>query len=628
MKKIVLLGMAVSVGLYSFAQNSIGNIKPFIKTQKTEKIRPAITGDEVIPASQINPYVKPQRPKVATPDTIGSTAYDLQTNNSVAPRLIVHSNGTISACWTWSAATTTAFGDRRTAYNYFDGTAWGTSPTAGIDNIRTGWPCLTEINGNDYIVAHNSPSGINTVSSPVGANTWSNALIASTSAPTILWPRMKSDGVSKIHMVGLTLPTGNGGTAFEGQDGAIRYFRSLDGGATWESPVALPGMDSSQYIKFRGDNYSIDVKGETVAIVFSDTWQDTFMEISYDGGTTWTKKMILQFPFPKYAIGPGTLIDQTGAFINVTSSDGSSAVLIDNSGLVHVFFGTKTVRDTVIEADPGSATWYPNQQGIAYWNETLPEPYIVAEGLDLNGDGAFNPLGTGTERWGYYFSTATSMPNVGIDVNNNIYLVYSSVVETTDDGNGLSYRNIYAVKSKDNGCSWSKPTNVTPDDYSECVYPTVAKNVGGTIDFWYQSDGIPGTCLQDPAGGTSNPNHPVGSNDIFFVRVPVTDLNDTIAVDSVCFSVGVKQLATIHNTIPVVYPNPAKDQVSVLFSTEKNVDIKVSVVNFVGQEVYTTANNGSGFVSIELNISKLDAGLYFVRTQVNGIMYINKFIKE
>ncbi len=53
-------------------------------------------------------------------------------------------------------------------------------------------------------------------------------------------------------------------TPYRGQDGALCYSRSLDGGATWDKVrTIIPALDSSNYLGFGGDSYAIDVKGDT-----------------------------------------------------------------------------------------------------------------------------------------------------------------------------------------------------------------------------------------------------------------------------------------------------------------------------------------------------------------------------
>jgi hypothetical protein len=100
----------------------------------------------ILPLSILNPEE----------DTIGNTYYDLQTYASCQNRIYVYDDGTIGATWT-IGMNPSAFADRGTGYNYFDGTSWQPWPTARIESQRTGWPSYAPfgING-EIIVAHYS----------------------------------------------------------------------------------------------------------------------------------------------------------------------------------------------------------------------------------------------------------------------------------------------------------------------------------------------------------------------------------------------------------------------------------------------------------------------------------------
>ena len=73
---------------------------------------------------------------------IGTTTYDLQSNAAVQNRILMHDDGTISAGWTMSQQYSSAFSDRGTGYNFFDGVSWGAIPINRIETSRGGWPSI------------------------------------------------------------------------------------------------------------------------------------------------------------------------------------------------------------------------------------------------------------------------------------------------------------------------------------------------------------------------------------------------------------------------------------------------------------------------------------------------------
>ncbi len=105
-----------------------------------------------------------------------------------------------------------------------------------------------------------------------GEGVWEESLLlAPAGAFGLLWPRMMTGGENNevIHIFALTTPTGNGGTVYEGQDGAILYSRSIDGGATWDPEhLILDGLGSADFEQHGGDDYAFGYsKGDNVALL-------------------------------------------------------------------------------------------------------------------------------------------------------------------------------------------------------------------------------------------------------------------------------------------------------------------------------------------------------------------------
>jgi len=513
-----------------FAVSLSAQIKPvkiakhLVKAENNKIIR---SGDEVLSNLMINPnphtfpVLNSNSKSTITSEVIGWTTYDLQTNNSVQNRIVVHDNGTMSAAWTTSSELNSSWSDRGTGYNYYNGTAWepAVAPpgpfTPRIEDSRVGWPSLLSLgNGGEVVMTHSTQfNNLNTASRPsIGNGTWSNINV---SEDYLIWNRSAAGGPdgNSIHMVALTEPSGGTwtGQIYEGLNGALLYFRSLDGGVSWDTTMQiLPGMDSTQFIGFGGDNYAISARGETIALAYFNGWADSFIMKSTDNGQTWTKSIFIDFPVDKYVTDSGLDMDSDGFSDTVYSTSNSGAILIDNNDMVHVTYGNMLLLDA--DLTDGGSSYFPTTNGLMYWNESMgsgtpggsmagpslwdhDNGLYIAQTEDLDQSGAVELSINGG---GNYGSGMTTMPNMGIDANGGIWVSYSTIVESVTNGD-QDFRHIFITKSTDGGLTWSSSVDVTPhDDWNgmqECVYGSMSPVVDDKIRIVYQLDFEPGNTL-------------------------------------------------------------------------------------------------------------------------------------
>jgi hypothetical protein len=439
---------------------------------------------------------------------LGTTTYDLQTNASVQNRFLLFPDGTMSVTFTYSMDFTLAAPDRGTGYVYYDGTNWGSAPTSRVESSRVGWPSILGVGNGEYITAHNTDSShITRNLRPVkGTGAWSEA---QASPLYIIWNRTAVGGPTgnTVHMIGVTAPVANGGVVFQGLDGALLYWRSTDGGLTWDTnAIILPGMTSNEFNGFDGDSYAITAKDNVVAIAVFNDLADCFIMKSMDDGLTWAKHDFVDFPIDKYVVDQlgGTDTNGDGVADTLLSSDNSGSVIIDNNGQVHVFYGLMRYLDA--DLTDGNFSYFPYTNGLVYWNDAMEadEGQIIAQALDIDGDGvAINPNET---EIALYFVNLAGFPNASYDpVNNTIYLGYSGYLESTSSGS-QSYRHVYLMYSDDNGCTWTEPTDVTPNSsFAECVFPSLTQITTDSVRLIYQEDFEPGLAVRgDEDGYVSN----------------------------------------------------------------------------------------------------------------------------
>jgi hypothetical protein len=583
-----------------------------------------ISGEEQPSKKNFNSPVHSQAKITGPMQTVGNTTYDLQTNGSVVAARVYNSGGNIGAGWTFSTDLAGAYNDRGTAVNRSsdNGVTWDPFVPSRIESKRQGFGSIDRIGTGEVVISHAAGAPLTLWSHATTSAPWDSSMIpypAGMGYP--LWNSMKVGGNNgtTIHMVTATAPVAQTppGASFNGMDGAMVYYRSPDGGLTWDmQAVQLPESDTSAaspYLDFAANTYAVDAKGDVVVVVCGAVGSDWSLWKSTDNGTNWTRTAVMAFPIPKYdGLTMNTDTNFDGTTDTLLCSDGSVAVVIDNNGVAHCFSGAMLTWE-----DAGGTGLFLNLavNGLLYWNENMGAnaPVVIAQSEDLNGDLA---LTFGADLGGRYGNDGLcSMPSAGVDANNNIYVAYSTLKDGTTNGGTpeFSFRNIWAQASPDGGITWNAPFNVFNDDFTEEVYPCVARDVDNTcLHLVYQSDGSPGTSV--PPNG----EHAIGNNDIVYECViPDVDLGVVVGIAQVsASSIGIS-----------ISPNPASDFVMINYTLEKSDAVKLTVSNELGQSVYhyqTKMTKGKN--SISVNLKNFSAGVYTVNTDIGEKNFSSKFV--
>ncbi|MFT6742155.1 MAG: hypothetical protein ACJAVF_003671 [Paraglaciecola sp.] len=630
--------MRKSLLIFSFALFALGmNAQQFIKANGANTPakfdRTVATGFETvrpdIPAAQnVMASIRTEQENIA-----GTTTYDLQSNNSTRNGIARHTDGSLAAAWTMGNSSGDGYSDRGTGYNTYTNGSWGDQPTARIESERTGWGSVAILaDGSQFVVAHTSNNEFITNRNASGA--WVEDKIPTAIPVGVLWPRCASGGADgmTVHVIGISTPSGLGGAVWEDLDGHLVYFRSLDGGATWDQQdVKLPGMDSEKYTFTTADSYAVEANGETVAIGLFPSWGDVQVTKSSDNGSSWETSIIKDFPFDPYTIGSdydttlipaADLVDapQGNAF---QTSDGNGDLVVDNSGGVHVFYGEMYYLDE----DFTDATWsfYPGWSGLRYWNESHGEDStrVIAGLLDEDGDGAY---GVGANEYGNYGANLTSMATAGVDTDNNIYLMYAGVSEAFPNDNanpGLQYnRHLYTMASTDGGTTWPDvPVDMIREDVVlevdllpaiEAVYPSMTHNIGESfVNVMYQEDFEPGQSIS----GDTDP-----ANTNFIMHLAITK-------DEYGIEVGTEVVSTQTFDFSIA-PNPARGFAQLSYTLQETSKVNVAITNMMGQtvKVVESANHVAGQFNQPIMLDGLARGVYLVQFRANDQIAVQKLV--
>lgn len=557
----------------------------------------------------------------STEQEVGITRWDAHGYGCVPSRAYYKLNGDPVATWTHATDQSNIFPERGTAYSSRSGSTW--SPVASrIETVRTGFPSSSILSdGTEVVVSHTtgfSPFRLMFLRRPAGTAAWTESFLDLPLGVGCLWPHLivgGADGMT-VHVIAITTPVGNGGMVYQGINGHVLYWRSTDGGLTWDKKfVKIPGLDSGQYTAIGADEYAIDANGEIVAVSVFSAWNDLLVFKSFDNGETWETITALDFPdaLENYegAAGQTYSADDVGDPdpnapdpLAVFTNDGWGNILVDNNGEVHLFYG----RMYVIDNDPAAGTsYYPGINGLAHWKESFgADTYqIIGAALDYDDDGVLNI--SSINEIAPYFGSLSTQPSSGIDAEGNIYVGYSAVHELYRSTGEQLFRHIYVVASKNNGDDWGDPLDLIDEPFIsepelipfvESVFPMLPRHLGSNdIGVFYQQDYEPGI-------STLGETHPYADNFMLWLDVPRSAIPGLVGTQS----------AKQPNIEMSILPNPSSNVAQMWAVLAGTGDVLVEVFDMMGQRVYqNTLPAAEGRQVLNMPVQLMVSGTYWVR---------------
>ena len=551
---------------------------------------------------------------------VGITWYDAQTINygNIMPRVFLYDDGSIGASWTGSGPDATP--DRGIGYNYYDGTEWGTpDPHVGPDD-RHGTTCYAPWGENGEIactyqyIAGESP--IHFFRRDVkGEGDWIQSQAVGPEGVSLVWQSMATSGENHeyIHLLAYTYDE-----PVQGQENALLYYRSNDGGETWDPDgVIIDGLGEDDIVSINALSYTFSNSvGSNIAFTYGfDEWGGWVFK-SPDNGDTWERITVMESPFDPFDPPESTNVFGLGI--------GSSAVALDSDAKAHVVF------PRMLQGwDGGTWGYYPlNSDGLIYWNEDMePLDTTIISSMDLEN------LEDGGYLCGYIFgydpsvgveipdgqpSYASAMcgyPVISIDAQNNMFIASSNIAPDYSNGTYL-YRHIIANSSFDGGATWNGMIDINDDIqyiFSECAFPAMAPVVDNTIYFLFQEDATPGTFEWPNQQPEAEENH------MLMVSIPKSVF---VGID--------ENEAMLDFELSDLYPNPAHSSVTFNVSLDNIAHVNVQLVNMIGQSVQTL-NMGQltqGDKRISLDVSSLPSGIYHVIVNVDGQTASRKLVVD
>jgi hypothetical protein len=574
-------------------------------TSRIHRSEPVLYHPSVTPAGVPSFALIPGQ-KSGNPVMLGNTWFDTQTYNSgnMMNRIFEFPDGTIGVTWIHKGAT--GVPDRGTAYNYYNGTSWSGAALHLGNDANNAFPSYAPWGPNGEIVAHYQyVAGDGPIKLLRRENKGTGDWIESVLPPpagnySLVWHSMMTSGPNRefIHVLAYVYDD-----PYQGQDDALLYYRSQDGGVTWDiNGVIIEGLGANFYPTMSSLHYGwAQPVGNTIAFTYGFDHFDGLIFKSTDNGINWEKIVVYEGPYPALNVP-----DVTPVF---GSGDGTSAIALDSQGKVHVVFGRNLWFHDVVTTPPGGWYYYPTStEGLIYWNESMPmldsttvSSYTLEyleQGGNLIGwvvpDTVYEPV-SGQPDYGVGL---TSQPQIAIDADDNLFVVYSAVTPEYKIDE-YYFRRIYSNASFDGGSSWTGIRELTTDFqfiYSECVYPGIAPLVDQTIQVEFQEDFTPGTGAGE-------------ENFIDYVNFPKD------------FFVGTGESAVTNGfSVSQAFPNPARDITRFIVELRDEAAVTVHVTNLTGQSVYRldAGKMKAGRNQVSINPAEWLPGVYLCTFVADG----------
>ena len=641
-----------------------------------------------VPSQRPSDYLPAPDGKGIYLNMIGSTFYYLTSNANMRNTVNWSPDGASCAA-TWTMGSSKKL--RGTGINYYDKDKkyWGTMPNTGdpferIENVPSGWApgwgthVFTE--QGECVAAHCTAAGDGKGAMLIncrekrGEGEWIQSEIKGPvlecGNTTLLWPTMTAVG-NTVHMVCVTdnedcpyIPSGLVTHPL--------YYRSSDGGKTWEEPYDFMDVITMEELeRISADDYVFTARGNQIVLLYHGLGANVSYVESTDGGNTWTRKVVYDCPPFDW--------NSTGEKVGPVMSPTNAAVAIGDDGVVHVAFGGHIICRDETTQPLYYIPFYSHWSVIFTWNSN--KPTLTGDDFGIEYDWDEGGLAVGYEEKPFFMYA----PGIGTDeflfsdewttdiiIRNydghgfveyprliaeggKVYLMYSSVIAEPllHPSNEQYVRGVFLTVSDDNGETYNQPENTfwlsycseffyydwtgfdpqnpmaNPPDpivVTENGYPTMVPSIkNNKIVLTWLSDLF--QFPERPEGGGAPDPWISPAYKVYAFMIDVNDLNtndqkwymtkNIFDGKDYPFETKISE-QTLENL--QIYPNPATDNVQVKLETY--VPFTATVTNMMGQVVKTIQGQGE----VNFNVADFQSGIYIVNVKTASATTSQKLI--
>ncbi|MEM9822385.1 MAG: T9SS type A sorting domain-containing protein [Bacteroidota bacterium] len=573
---------------------------------------------------------------------LGFTIYDHPSNGTLKKSIGLGPDGNPFIAWNYHSETS----DPPTVFPLLGSivsSPGDTFPIGKLEEVQTtrGPNLLITSSGKQLILTSSRMDHqIWTLRKAVGSSDWMEAPIPSEVDLPLSWVHAAAAG-STIHAIAMTWPENTTiGGIYKGQSGALLYFRSTDEGETWDiQDHLIPEIDSTAYTGFHADRYTIEARGDKVAIGIFHPFGDVVLLESATNGAlgSWTKRLVKDFPLDLHQINSPYTIDDIGGVdpqgpstdeLAIESTDGLGAIAIEPDGTVHVVFGRAYVSDA--DQSNQGIEYYYGYAGLFYWNTDMPDATaqrldFVEEALDVDGNGLVELQ----PNLPVYRNGITSMPSLEVCDNGLIVLAYTQMMENFVFNNptlfDLNFRHVYLSASWD-GENWTTPYDlINPEvaffpqlvPLTEGINPDLKLGEDNRLHITYQKDDWPGVWVLEMPYKVLSP-----SNVVAYWSVDLMELFDLECSVTVATTSPKERLSQLD-----LYPNPSGGQLFYVYELESTSSVSYTVFDMMGRQLLQKdlGRLPAGAYRQELSTEDFSGGAYLFELTIDGFPQVQQF---
>lgn len=305
-------------------------------------------------------------------------------------------------------------------------------------------------------------------------------------------------------------------------------------------------------------------------------------------------------PKPEFNIGAPLVLDSATLY---TSQAGQLTFTVETTSGVILSSVTINVERSKTSADVLDANNQvvndPNDQGKAYkLGLEFPATGVYRIGINYNG--------------ATIFRNNSGVNNIPITIANELITLRGAYFPSSNPTNiTTSYYYLYNMLFKSLGCSNGQKTAVI------VAKPIITQNGStlissfNTFNQWF----LNGEIIKGATNKTYIPK------DLGIYRVDVTGTTGCVS-SSADFNFGYGAEIELK-----MYPVPTHSNLNLSFKVEEEKDVKIRLINIIGQEVFKI-NKGKfiGTYAEILDLKNLNDGIYTVQITIGGKVYVQKII--